>query len=398
MISSFSADARRFIVCMILMLGVLFSVAANAAANGIFADFRTSLGLFTCELDYSEAPRTVANFMALATGQRAWVDPRTGAPNNSPFYDGLTFHRVIGGFMNQSGSRNGQGTDGPGFAVLDEFSALLRHDSAGVLSMANSGPDSNGAQFFVTAAPTPHLDGVHSVFGRVVEGLDVVMSINGVQTDASDRPLEPVILERVEIRRVGAEAEAFDIHAQELPAVGRIGVYFSRAGGSTELAFTHGANASVAVAESADLAEWTVTQMGIHLAEETAEVMTLPGDARSGFYGVTQVQYASSTRAPASLAGRSMVLVFDGNLGTLSLDLGADGGGTYDFSGTPGTVTSYTWSQEPYRGRLWPIQYSGLFAMTLRMDFATELSGTFSGTVYSGTPFTVTGSFSLAVP
>lgn len=380
------------------MLGVLFSVSGKAATDGLFADFRTSMGSFTCELYYSEAPRTVANFVALATGERAWVDPGTGAPNNSPFYDGLTFHRVIAGFMNQSGSRNGEGTDGPGFAVLDEFSPTLRHDAAGVLSMANSGPNSNGAQFFITAAATPHLDGVHSVFGRVVEGLDVVMAINGVETDASDHPVEPVVVEQVEIRRVGAEAEAFDIHTQELPTVGRIGVYFSKAEGANELAFTHGANASVAVAESADLVDWSVSQMGIHLAEETAEVMTLPGDARSGFYGVTQVQYASSTRAPASLAGRRMVLLFDGNLGTLSLDLGTDGGGTYDFSGTPGTVTSYTWSQEPYRGRLWPIQYSGLFAMTLRMDFATELSGTFSGTVYSGTPFNVSGSFSLQVP
>ena len=164
----------------LLGLLVVTALSLHAQTDGIFADFRTSMGSFTCRLDYAVAPKAVANFVGLATGQRAWLDLKTGLVRTNPFYDGLTFHRVIKGFMNQGGSPNGQGTDGPGYAFTDEFSPAARHDAAGVLSMANSGADSNGAQFFITAAATPHLNDVHTVFGRVVGGLDVVLAINGV--------------------------------------------------------------------------------------------------------------------------------------------------------------------------------------------------------------------------
>src|SRR5215471_15548494 len=111
----------------------------SAQTNGIYADFTTSLGNFTCQLDYTNAPRTVPNFIGLATGELAWLDLKTGSSRNSPFYDGLTFHRVITGFIIQGGSPNGLGTDGPGYAFQDEFSPLLTFGGPWVLAMANSG-------------------------------------------------------------------------------------------------------------------------------------------------------------------------------------------------------------------------------------------------------------------
>ena len=166
-----------------------------------FAHFKTTLGDFTVELFDDKAPKTVANFANLADGSKEWKHPKTGESHKKPFYDGLVFHRIIEGFMIQGGDPMGQGFGGPGYQFEDEFHPDLRHDRAGVLSMANAGPNSNGSQFFITLAPTPHLDRKHSVFGRVVDGLDVVEKIGRVQTDRNDRPVTPVVMNKVTIER-----------------------------------------------------------------------------------------------------------------------------------------------------------------------------------------------------
>jgi len=170
---------------------------------GTYAKFDTSEGAFTIRLFDKEAPNTVANFVGLAEGTKEWRDPTSGERKKAPYYDGVTFHRVINGFMIQGGDRLGTGTGGPGYNFADEFHPKLRHDKAGMLSMANAGPNTNGSQFFITLGPTPHLDPRHSVFGEVVEGMDVVRRIGAVPTGRQDRPATPVVIKKLTIERVG---------------------------------------------------------------------------------------------------------------------------------------------------------------------------------------------------
>ena len=158
------------------------------------AVFETNMGTFEVELYAKECPETVWNFINLIEGRQ-----ETAKGGN--YYDGLTFHRVIEGFMIQGGCPQGSGTGGPGYQFGDEFDSSLRHDSEGILSMANAGPGTNGSQFFVTLGPTPHLDNRHSVFGKVTQGMDVVSKIGSTKTAAGDRPVEDVVMEKVTVRR-----------------------------------------------------------------------------------------------------------------------------------------------------------------------------------------------------
>ncbi|HTK30173.1 MAG TPA: peptidylprolyl isomerase [Vicinamibacterales bacterium] len=168
----------------------------------VYAHFTTSEGAFTARLFDAEAPKTVDNFAGLAEGSKEWTDPRTGRTVKQPYYDGTVFHRVIDGFMIQGGDPLGQGTGGPGFTFADEFHPKLRHSGAGMLSMANRGPNTNGGQFFITLAATPWLDDKHSVFGEVTEGMDVVKKIGSTATSKpGDRPIKPITVQSVRIER-----------------------------------------------------------------------------------------------------------------------------------------------------------------------------------------------------
>ena len=168
----------------------------------MYAHFTTSEGKFTARLFDEETPITVANFTGLAEGSKEWTDPRTSRKVKQPYFDGTVFHRVIAGFMIQGGNPLGQGTGGPGYTFGDEFRPTLKHSKAGILSMANRGPNTNGGQFFITLAPTPWLDGKHTVFGEVVEGIDVVTKIGSTPTSKpGDRPLKPITVNSVKIER-----------------------------------------------------------------------------------------------------------------------------------------------------------------------------------------------------
>ncbi len=167
---------------------------------GIYAKFATTEGEFTVRLFDERAPKTVANFVDLAEGTK---DPATGKPGQvKPFYDGLIFHRVIDGFMIQGGDPLGNGRGGPAYTFADEFDPKLTFDRAGLLAMANRGPNTNGSQFFITLDATTWLNGKHTIFGEVVEGMDVVKKIGHVKKGPEDRPITPVVVTKVTIERV----------------------------------------------------------------------------------------------------------------------------------------------------------------------------------------------------
>jgi peptidyl-prolyl cis-trans isomerase A (cyclophilin A) len=168
-------------------------------ANNLTATLRTNRGTVVLRLFPDHAPKTVRNFVELAQGSREWTNPGTGATTRDRLYDGTIFHRVIPGFMIQGGDPLGTGTGGPGYQFADEFHPDLSFGRPYLLAMANAGPGTNGSQFFITTVPTPHLNRRHTIFGEVIEGADVVDKISQVKTDPSDRPVEDVVIESVEI-------------------------------------------------------------------------------------------------------------------------------------------------------------------------------------------------------
>lgn len=183
------------------------TVAKKASKNNkkekqMIAIFETNKGTFKVKLFNETAPKTVANFVGLADGSKEWTDPKSGSKVKKPFYDGLKFHRVIPNFMIQGGDPLGTGTGGPGFRFEDEFTPKSpTHSKPGILSMANAGPNTNGSQFFVTVAATPWLDNKHTVFGEVIEGMDVVNSISLSKTGPMDRPAEDIVIKTLKIEK-----------------------------------------------------------------------------------------------------------------------------------------------------------------------------------------------------
>ncbi|MFO7563407.1 MAG: peptidylprolyl isomerase [Enhygromyxa sp.] len=170
------------------------------------AVFHTSMGDFTVRLFEDVAPNTVSSFVGLATGRGEWIDPTSGEPGEGGYYDGVLFHRVIPEFVIHGGDRTNTGRGGPGYTFDDECSPDARHTGKGVLSMANAGirggRGTNGSQFFITLGATPHLDGKHTVFGEVIEGMEVVDRIGSIRTGPGDRPIQDIRIERIEVLRV----------------------------------------------------------------------------------------------------------------------------------------------------------------------------------------------------
>lgn len=238
-LTHFNPPMRKLCIALTILLSTL-------AKAGIHADFAVSqgstpLGTFRVRLDYEKAPRTCANFIGLATGQRPWIDENTGEIRESvPFYDGLTFHRLIHSFIIQSGSPNGDGMDGPGYSIQDEYDATLRHSGRYILSMAKGSlQDSGGSQFFITLAATPGLDDKHSVFGEVVSGKDIIDDFtdpSDFPTDTSEagippftlgqlnRPITPIIINSVTIG--GDDLAGFDLDdpAHRLPTIRAVSI------------------------------------------------------------------------------------------------------------------------------------------------------------------------------
>ncbi|MBJ6765546.1 peptidylprolyl isomerase [Myxococcaceae bacterium JPH2] len=167
------------------------------AGQELFATLKTSEGAIVVRLFSKDAPKTVANFVGLATGEKEWRDPKSGAMSKKPLYDGTVFHRVIPDFMIQGGDPTGTGMGNPGYRFEDEFQSGRRFDKKGLLAMANGGPNSNGSQFFITVSTPDYLSGRHTIFGEVVQGYDVAEKIAHVKRDGRDRPQTPVVISQV---------------------------------------------------------------------------------------------------------------------------------------------------------------------------------------------------------
>jgi peptidyl-prolyl cis-trans isomerase A (cyclophilin A) len=175
-------------------------------AEAVYATLHTNAGPIQLELFPNHAPKTVRNFVELAEGTREYIDPRSGQRASGPYYDGTISHRVISGFMIQMGDPTGTGRGGPGYQFADEFHPELQFDRPYLLAMANAGPGTNGSQFFITVSPTPHLNRRHTIFGQVADeqSAKVVDAIANTPTGPADRPVNDVVIERVEIKRTTA--------------------------------------------------------------------------------------------------------------------------------------------------------------------------------------------------
>jgi len=349
---------RRVLPKLSALILVLVAPAANAQ---IFADVVTTSGSFTIQLNHTAAPKTVANFVGLAEGSRAWINPVTGAVHtNEPYYNGVTFHRVIADFMSQTGSRKGDGSDGPGYIFRDELNNGLTHSGPHVVSMANSGANTNGSQFFITDVATPHLDGKHTVFGAISSGQSVVDAINNAPT-SNDKPVTPIVIQSIAIRRVGAVAIAFDIQAQWLPVVTQPKASITARSGSTadlSLSPELVAGTQFRAFRSSNLSTWAnLGQLYVPKdGEPVDEILGIESSAPSkAFYHFATVQYPNDpTFSNTALATYAMTYATQ----TRSYAFNAAGTGgnvTITPSGGAATVIPFTLlekSSTPYKCQL----------------------------------------------
>lgn len=373
-------------------MGMASARAATPTADGLYAVFQirrgaVAVGEFTCQLEFTKAPRTVANFVGLAEGTVPFLDAKLGHAVARPYYDGIVFHRVVPGFVIQGGSPNGQGNDGPGYSFRDEFDTTLRHDKAGILSMANSGLNSNGSQFFVTLAATAWLNDVHSVFGHVVDGLNVVTNV--AQGD---------VIAKVSIIRNGAAAKQFTASSHGIPVVSDARPSLVAGGNGFLLNYAQPTNSEIFVYHSDDLARWTsVDGMEMHgttSASVPRDVSAVTVGKSAKFFEVTRVQYPDALLTPASVAGKAVRLV-DGGGFTVAFSLTNAVSGNYQFIQSSGAlgpfpVGSYSWSQEAYRGRLVAsmtgLSYGGdpIVQANVSLVFSSPTNGTYAGNLYTG--------------
>ncbi|MBK1832929.1 peptidylprolyl isomerase [Roseibacillus ishigakijimensis] len=285
--------------CLSLPLAFLTALPSQAQ---IFADFETSLGDFSVVLDYENAPLTAANFILLAEGSRPWIDSTTGVVwSNTPYYDGIIFHRVIDGFMIQGGSPNGQGTDGPGYRFPDETDNGLTFDRPFLLAMANSGPNTNGSQFFITEQTPNWLNGDHTIFGEVASGTATIHAILETATDGDDRPTTPVVIESVSIHRQGTAAESFDETAQGVPRVTALAPPFTAE--ASALRVEQPANSILQVASSPDLQEWSTSERFRDGESGGEELFPTSGEPRA-FFRTTLIEHPYTL--PQSYLGRTL--------------------------------------------------------------------------------------------
>ncbi len=289
-------------------------------AEGLFAIFTMThggnpAGSFTCQLHYDKTPITVANFITLVEGTRGWINAPQAKLSNAPYYNGLKCHRIISNFMIQGGDPNGNGTGGPGYRFVDEFHPDLKHDHLGVLSMANSGKNTNGSQFFVTVSEPSNLNNVHTVFGRVVAGYDsCVLPLSNAATGASDVPVQDVVISNITIERLGAAAQAFNPldPLLGLPECSMHQTAIERIAGVMTLRWPEPAHASYYLLDSPNLQSWQGQSLSLYsgfqpLNSRIINVTNVPlVNAPRHFFQLIKTIY--TPLVPSSLNGRTLLL------------------------------------------------------------------------------------------
>jgi peptidyl-prolyl cis-trans isomerase A (cyclophilin A) len=392
----FSAVKSRVLAALVLVVLAARCPAQYAGTNGIFAEFNTRMGSYTCVVLHASAPKAAASFIGLATGRKAWLDPRSGLVRTNPFYNGLTFHRVASGFVIQAGSPIGDGSDGPGYTFTDETTNGLQFNKFGVLAMANTGPDSNGSQFFVLATDSyPSLNGGYTIFGQLYGGSNVVAAINRVATDANEKPLTNVFINSIRIVTNGAAASAFftNLNGQGLAMVTNLNLRLAKSGTNVSLIFSNRLYADNRLYASTNLIAWNGTQLGIETTLPSSNATNLqPMTGAAQFFRAAQVLYPTNTFAPKNLFGKTLTLFYtNGTVGTNIHVFDSAGTGTFNFIGVAtGAVTSYSWLQSPFNGRLPLIFYStSIVPCELRLNWRSTTNGNFTGTAYPYYPFPI---------
>ena len=337
---------------------------AELSEAQIYADFSvshggTSLGTFRVRLDYDKAPRTCANFIGLANGQRAWLDTNTGqVRSGEPYYNGLKFHRLDHDFVIQGGDPRGNGSGGPGYVVQDEFHPALRHSGKYMLSMANSGTNTNGSQFFITLVATPNLDDKHSVFGEVIDDathpngraiIDGFTNMANFPTTA-ESPDQPIVMDSVVIS--GPGLAAFDISdpALGLPVISEVKnqIAYDPTASEYKMTWDRKSKTEYMASFTTNLSSWVFLSSRYHLSmdSEFDWEYTVTGVTMNRFFSrIAEVDYGLVPDAPEDLSGdgnQVTVSMGDGESVTLAFD-GA-GGGTWSHSGgAVGTLSVVTW-------------------------------------------------------
>ena len=374
-----------------LILLIFFPAALHAQ---IYADFTvssggSSLGTFRVLLEHEKAPRTCANFIGLASGKRPWIDLTNGAVRtDTPYYDGLTFHRLVHSFVIQGGSPNGQGTDGPGYTILDEYHPDLRHSSDYVLSMAKSAfPNTGGSQFFITLRNTPELDDKHSVFGKVISGTAIIDGFKNpalFPTGGGDKPVTPIIMDSVVIS--GPSYAGFDLNnsALRLPHVSGTDLSITRnaAASSMTAIFNRKTKTEYFTYGSPDLSSWS--QLGIILSMDAENAFQLNIESRtepSYFLKMTPVDYGQIPDAPPDLnsSGKNLRIIFaPGDFLEISPD-GIGGGTWVDTDNRSGTLTQTSWTDSAPANGAFSVDSSSAFFIALGAYRTTLVNYPFAG-------------------
>ncbi len=381
----------------------LWSFTTRASAQ-IYADVQVAGGVtgsFTITLEHVKTPGAVANFIGLATGQRGWLDTTTGAIRYDNFYTGVTFHRVIAGFVSQTGSRNGQGTDGPGYKFRNEIDPTLTHVDYAV-AMANSGLHTNGSQFYICKGPQAFLNGNYTVFGLVTSGQSVCDAINATPLSGST-PITPVRIQSVTIH--GPSLAAFNRDPDWLPRLHNAKPTLTKAGASYTLGYEKLPYSEYTVWRTPNLSAWTqFSSRYFPSAAPSADIdVSATATTPSHFYRMARVDYtaAKNPHMPASLGGRT--LTFSTSFLASSVVFNAAGtGGVWNVPNPPntgtGTISVVTHTEAPFLPTLYmkwnsTANYNFDLEFLYVLNYTSPTAGTLTGQTNANGAGEITGTF-----